>query len=539
MLARHGARYPTTRKLNLARAAAEWMCALPSSQPKKEEEAEGGVEELQQQQEQQQQQQEEAQKWCRRMLTALEGVQGGSLNPYGEWEQRELGREIAETYFTSSSSSSSSSSLPAPSSSSSSFKPAISVKVTAKERTKQSCHAFWTGVHEVLSPSSLPTAPPSPPSLPPSSSSSSSSSSSAYPEWCEREEAEDDALLRPYATCPRVQQHRKQILEGLHDPRYAFPPSLPPSLPLLIPNLPLLPSLPRHSTIQTARLALLHSLGLSSLPPSLHPSDDLVLGVYYACQTELTLFPSSRPPSLSSSTTTSSSFACALLSSSSPSLPLSLSLLLDALETAEDKENYHTRGFGPPSSRQVTLFEFCLSSVFPSSPPPPSLPPFLSPKNGFDRALSLFSHRKITLTQVMAPFLHHLTRRMQQQQQQQQEEEGGRAGGREGRREGGLEVDLFFAHDSTLLPVVALLDLVRVGRRGGGGREGGRGRGEREGLKLDLIRVRGEGGRRGGREGGERREGWVSCFGYVDGEREGGREGGREEARKRCVFLKA
>jgi hypothetical protein len=69
----------------------------------------------------------------------------------------------------------------------------------------------------------------------------------------------------------------------------------------------------------------------------------------------------------------------------------------------------------------------------------------------------------------MAPFLHHLTRRL-----------GGKEGGKEGRqqqeggREGGLEVDLFFSHDSSVLPVVALLDLVRVGRREEGGREGGR-----------------------------------------------------------------
>jgi hypothetical protein len=47
------------------------------------------------------------------------------------------------------------------------------------------------------------------------------------------------------------------------------------------------------------------------------------------------------------------------------------------------------------------------------------------------------------------PFLRHLTQRMEN-----------RGGGAEAQRP--LMIDLFFAHDSTLLPVVALLDLVRV-----------------------------------------------------------------------------
>ena len=71
-------------------------------------------------------------------------------------------------------------------------------------------------------------------------------------------------------------------------------------------------------------------------------------------------------------------------------------------------------------------------------------------------------------------------------QHQQEEEEGGQEEGRKERRgegrKGGMEVDLFFAHDSTVLPVVALLDLIRVG--GGGGREEGRGREERGSFFL-------------------------------------------------------
>jgi hypothetical protein len=48
----------------------------------------------------------------------------------------------------------------------------------------------------------------------------------------------------------------------------------------------------------------------------------------------------------------------------------------------------------------------------------------------------------------MAPFLRHVTARME-----------AAAAGSQG---GGREVEIFFSHDSTLLPTVALLDLIRV-----------------------------------------------------------------------------
>ena len=68
------------------------------------------------------------------------------------------------------------------------------------------------------------------------------------------------------------------------------------------------------------------------------------------------------------------------------------------MEAVEDMENYHTRGFGSPQTREV-----------------------------------------------MAPFLHYITESMAQSIQDDKK-----------------VVELFFAHDSTVLPVVALLDLLRV-----------------------------------------------------------------------------
>jgi len=100
---------------------------------------------------------------------------------------------------------------------------------------------------------------------------------------------------------------------------------------------------------------------------------------------------------------------------------------------------------------------------------------------------------------------------MQQQQQLQKEEdkedkEEGRGKKRGVGREGRVQVDLFFAHDSTVLPLVALLDLVRVGGEGGweGRRKGEEGeREDRVYLLLDFasgIWKEVEGGRDSGRE---------------------------------------
>ncbi len=56
----------------------------------------------------------------------------------------------------------------------------------------------------------------------------------------------------------------------------------------------------------------------------------------------------------------------------------------------------------------------------------------------------------------MAPFLRHVTARMEAAAAEGEK--------RQERREVEVEVEVFFAHDTTLLPTVALLDLIRVRR---------------------------------------------------------------------------
>lgn len=201
VLARHGARYPTARKLKLSKAAAKWICDITDGQHSQE----GRW--------------KEAQDWCTWMLASLDGVQGGGLNSFGEWEQREFGREIAKTYFPSSSTSSSSagpctpasaSSLPASTCPTLPPLPTVSVSVTAKARTKQSCRAFWDGVYETVLPSSFDA------QQVPAPSSADAPISAGL---CDAAEAEAEGLLRPYTTCLRVQRHRKAVVDGLYDPR--------------------------------------------------------------------------------------------------------------------------------------------------------------------------------------------------------------------------------------------------------------------------------------------------------------------------------
>ena len=136
--------------------------------------------------EEEEEEEAEAKQWCRRLLTALEGVRGGALNPLGEEEQRELGREMATTYLSSSSSSLE-----------------VRVKMTSKERTRQSCHAFWEGVEEVVG----------------GGEGGERRIETDSQAWCDGVDKEDEYLLRPYATCPHVQHNRKAVLAGLYDDR--------------------------------------------------------------------------------------------------------------------------------------------------------------------------------------------------------------------------------------------------------------------------------------------------------------------------------
>jgi hypothetical protein len=79
------------------------------------------------------------------------------------------------------------------------------------------------------------------------------------------------------------------------------------------------------------------SLGLSVGDPLVTP--EVVLGLYFGCQTDLTLFPSDRP--LEGGHVGGHSWACGVLGGQ----------VLGELERIEDGENYLTRGFGHSHAR--------------------------------------------------------------------------------------------------------------------------------------------------------------------------------------------
>lgn len=117
--------------------------------------------------------------------------------------------------------------------------------------------------------------------------------------------------------------------------------------------------------MQEARATVARGLGLAS---AAEVDAAWVMGIFYACQTDLTLLAPLHgggsgdkeeedhhaawiagsahlgsgplPPSPSSSPSSSFS-ACALLPGP----------LLEAMEAREDRENFHTRGFGLPAAR--------------------------------------------------------------------------------------------------------------------------------------------------------------------------------------------
>ena len=119
--------------------------------------------------------------------------------------------------------------------------------------------------------------------------------------------AED--LLRPYASCPHVQYHRKQVLNSLMTPGLVTEAC--------------------KSVVKGLELHHHHHGNLTMAAGQCLLDDDAVLGVYYACQTDLTLFPPSEEEvveedeTTSSSTLTGSSFACTLVE---PILEVSQSL---------------------------------------------------------------------------------------------------------------------------------------------------------------------------------------------------------------------
>ena len=70
------------------------------------------------------------------MLNGLEGAVGGAINPLGEWEQKVLGKQVAQDYLAVMGNDVD-----------------VRVRVTAKSRTVESCYAFRDGAKEIWTPS--------------------------------------------------------------------------------------------------------------------------------------------------------------------------------------------------------------------------------------------------------------------------------------------------------------------------------------------------------------------------------------------------
>lgn len=150
VVARHGARYPTRRKMDQAREAAAFVCELSHLDPA-----------------------HSAKRWCVRLLESLEGKEGGATAPLGVLEQRELGRLVASRYLATAQG-----------------RPRISALVTSKSRTRESCEAFRDGAREVWD------------------------HMQEQAEALLDCSAVSDELLRPYLGCPVVQQHRHNVLSS-------------------------------------------------------------------------------------------------------------------------------------------------------------------------------------------------------------------------------------------------------------------------------------------------------------------------------------
>lgn len=122
--------------------------------------------------------------------------------------------------------------------------------------------------------------------------------------------------------------------------------------------------------MQRARAAITRGLGALASPPSspVIVDDALVMGLFYACQTDLTVL---APATSSSSSLEGDMDEAALLAAhmewvagaphlgegGSPFFSVCSLLppeLLEAMEAREDRENYHTRGYGLPATRWVS-----------------------------------------------------------------------------------------------------------------------------------------------------------------------------------------
>lgn len=125
--------------------------------------------------------------------------------------------------------------------------------------------------------------------------------------------------------------------------------------------------------MRRARAALARGLGLPATEAKTVGVDDaLVMGVFYACQTDLTLL---APLAVEGGTTTAAGGTTTMdahmawiegaphlgeekgSGPTGPSFFSACSLLppelLEAMEAREDRENYHTRGYGLPATRWV------------------------------------------------------------------------------------------------------------------------------------------------------------------------------------------
>lgn len=204
------------------------------------------------------------------------------------------------------------------------------------------------------------------------------------------------------------------------------------------------PSQQKHSLMARARAAVSQGLGLGA---AAGVDDALVLGLLYACQTDATLLAPLLPDhdddhDHDSSDSESMAAHMAWIEATPqlgqaggpPSSAFSACTvlpgeLLEALEASEDRENHGMRGFGLSASRCMAWGFGCVYCVewvgWVMISPRPAMP----------------------CREVMAPFLRHVTGRMEE----------AATWGSERR-----EVEVFFAHDTTLLPTVALLDLIRV-----------------------------------------------------------------------------